>query len=316
MKKLILMLLSILTIVVVSSGCSYNSGNLTYSPVNKTPNNPTSISSTASSDIITCLKLSDQSYLATYSDKHTAIIPASEVPIGFIESAQPSTAVSTTSKPEPTTDPLILGPNGIYKNYYLGLVDDGGVLGGDGCYDIYGKFIVLINNKNATDPTYQQLINFLQQDKIDQYPYVNKPGSLGYFGSAESHVALNNIQQIIDGVSQPRNPYVCADFAERLHNDAELAGIKAAFVSISFTSSSIGHACNAFQTTDAGLIYIDDTGMSSSPHPVRGVKRVNIETGKNYIPLSVFPEDGWDNIWDSLGIVAQFKVVWDGTWNK
>ena len=43
-----------------------------------------------------------------------------------------------------------------------------------------------------------------------------------YYGTAKSHVDLTRIQNIIDGTSQPDNPDVCSDFAERLHNDAEI----------------------------------------------------------------------------------------------
>jgi len=45
------------------------------------------------------------------------------------------------------------------------------VEGGNGGYDDAGKFVVLINNKNAADPTYSQLVTFLQEDKTDQFPY-------------------------------------------------------------------------------------------------------------------------------------------------
>jgi len=44
-----------------------------------------------------------------------------------------------------------------------------------------------------------------------------------------------------------------------VHNNAEAAGIKAAWISIYFEGDDEGHACNAFQTVDRGLIYIDCT---------------------------------------------------------
>jgi cell division protein FtsB len=53
--------------------------------------------------------------------------------------------------------------------------------------------------------------------------------------------------------------FVCGDFAEMLHNNAEGAGIRAAVVIIHFTSG-LPHAINAFYTSDIGLVYIDDTG--------------------------------------------------------
>jgi len=90
-----------------------------------------------------------------------------------------------------------------------------------------GSEVCLINYKNATDPTWNELISFLQIDDTDKQPY--------NFSS-----------------------FVCADFAERLHNNAESSGIRAAWVSVDFESGE-GHALNAFNTTDKGLVYVDCT---------------------------------------------------------
>ena len=57
---------------------------------------------------------------------------------------------------------------------------------------------------------------------------------------------------------------VCADFAEDVHNNAEVQGIKAAWVGIDFVGDDEGHALNAFMTTDKGLVYIDCTGADIS----------------------------------------------------
>ena len=197
-------------------------------------------------------------------------------------------------------------------------------MGGDGCYDDKGDFIVLINNKNAADPTYAQLLNFLQNDKTDQYPYIYTNRVLAsYYPPAESHVDLKNIQNIIDGITKPSNPDVCGDFAERLHNDAEMAGIRCAYVSIDISgytdpynygiSSNISHALDAFQTSDRGLVYIDDT---NAPGPTRSVKTVNVAAGQAYIPVSLFPESGWNNTWGNMGTVTNIQVIWNGTWNN
>lgn len=91
-----------------------------------------------------------------------------------------------------------------------------------------GSSICLINYKNATDPTWDELITFLWKDGTDDHFYMN--------GS-----------------------FVCADFAEMLHNNAEVSGIKAAWVSVDFVVGD-GHALNAFNTTDNGLVYVDCTG--------------------------------------------------------
>jgi hypothetical protein len=217
-----------------------------------------------------------------------------------------------------TVTPAINPSTGTYGNYYLGLVTDvsnGEVLAGDGCYDDKGDFVVLINNKSATNPTYAQLVNFLRSDTTDEYPYTatNKTMEF-YYGNAESHVDLTHIQNIIDGTTQPSPPDVCCDFAERLHNDAEMSGIRCAYVSIDLSTG--GHAIDAFQTADRGLIYIDDTGPSQEPHSLRAVKTVNLKIGNEYTPVSLFPEAGWDPTYQSLGIVEDIEVTWDGSWEN
>ena len=94
-----------------------------------------------------------------------------------------------------------------------------------------GKAIILDNNPAATDPTFDELIAFVRSDPTDTRDY------------------------IADG----SKAYVCADFAEEVHNNAERMGIRAAWVGITFENTVEGHAINAFNTTDKGLVYIDCT---------------------------------------------------------
>jgi cell division protein FtsB len=92
-----------------------------------------------------------------------------------------------------------------------------------------GTPITLWNNLNGThNPTWRELRNFLDSDDTESIRY-------------------------------DYNSFMCGDFAERLHNNAERAGIRAAVVVIHFTSGP-PHAIDAFYTTDKGLVYIDDTG--------------------------------------------------------
>jgi len=74
------------------------------------------------------------------------------------------------------------------------------------------------------NPTYRELLNFLRRDKTNSKPYI-------------------------------KGEYVCADFAADVNNNAELEGIRAAYVSLSFPLE--GHAIVAFETTDKGLIFIE-----------------------------------------------------------
>jgi len=89
--------------------------------------------------------------------------------------------------------------------------------------------ISLTNNPSATDPTWRQLLEFIASDDTDQQDYVE-------------------------------DVYVCGDFAEALHNNAEQEGIKAAWVAIHFADGTVGHALNAFNTVDQGIVFVDCTG--------------------------------------------------------
>jgi hypothetical protein len=96
-----------------------------------------------------------------------------------------------------------------------------------------GKPIELRENPAATDPTFAGLMAFVASDQTDTQGYIETESAEGY---------------------------MCAEFARDLHNHAEAAGIRAAFVALTFTGKDEGHALDAFMTTDRGLVYIDCTG--------------------------------------------------------
>ena len=97
----------------------------------------------------------------------------------------------------------------------------------------HGFQVVLENNPEATDPSWEQLKAFLSEDKTDERDYV-----LGDF--------------------------VCGSFAQDVHNNAEKAGIRAAWVAIDLANKPIGHALNAFNTTDLGMVFTDSTGDTAA----------------------------------------------------
>jgi hypothetical protein len=126
------------------------------------------------------------------------------------------------------------------------------VVGGD------GEPIELIDNPNANNPTYAELLAFLEADQTDRYSYI---------------------------VGPPKVAYVCADFAKDVHNNAEAAGIRAAFVALHVAGTDEGHAINAFETTDRGLVFIDCTGKGlwdESLGHTRWDRRAYVEVGKPY----------------------------------
>ena len=128
--------------------------------------------------------------------------------------------------------------------------------------------IHLVNNPDASDVGFTQLKSFLLQDDTDDEPYV-----LGV--------------------------RTCGNFAEKLHNNAEEAGIRAAFVALHFSDKPESpHALNAFQTTDKGLVYVDCIGEGLEPvtseewlyaeaHPCENDKVAYIEIGEDYGVISI-----------------------------
>jgi len=166
------------------------------------------------------------------------------------------------------------------------IINIGTYLEGYKMVDGESRDIVLIGNPNATNPTYDELITFLSDDNTHEQVY-----------------------------SSPS--FVCSNFAEMLYFHAEKAGINAGYVNIDFGSQFICsynpttgcnqcggfHACNAFNTTDRGLVFIEDTGTTDGTgEPTT----VNVAIGKTYQPISIFSTTSWC----PMGTVQDFNVVW------
>lgn len=120
--------------------------------------------------------------------------------------------------------------------------------------------ITLTNQSTAENPTWEQLKAFLKEDKTDKKLYVP-------------------------------DVYMCGGFAQDLHNNAEVQGIRAAFVVIYF-DTGLPHALNAFKTLDEGLVYIDTTGDTKPVPMANQDRRMIIKKGEPYRGYWVFPERG------------------------
>jgi hypothetical protein len=135
--------------------------------------------------------------------------------------------------------------------------------------------ITLIHNSKAIDPTYNQMVDFIRRDSTDEHPYI--PGS-----------------------------FTCGDFAEMVQNNAEKAGYKCAWVSINLEDGK-KHACNAFNTTDRGIVFIDCTHGD-------GVGNwdtyVNVADGQVYAPCNLYADAG-GVIYSGLGEVKDHTIFWD-----
>ncbi len=161
---------------------------------------------------------------------------------GVTEPTVSPSKLTPALSPAPMTTPTLIYENGAI------------CVGGD------GEPIELVNNLDATNPTYAELVDFIKADTTDTKGYVEE----GFMA------------------------YVCSDFAEAVHNYAEAAGIKAAWVSIDFYGDVEGHALNAFETTDRGVVYIDCTGgglsswLTGSSKPTLWDTVAYVEIGKVY----------------------------------
>jgi len=89
--------------------------------------------------------------------------------------------------------------------------------------------VMLEDNITAVNPTWRQLVDFLEADLTDVHSYIPLA-------------------------------YTCAEFAEALHNTAEKAGIRCAFVGVDFGGDTLKHALDAFYTLDLGWVYINSMG--------------------------------------------------------
>jgi hypothetical protein len=106
----------------------------------------------------------------------------------------------------------------------------------DGCSIVSGgnnRPLQLVNNASAVNPTFDELMAFLKADDTDMLPFVT--------GGPQA--------------------FICSDFAKRLHDNAEACGIRAGFVNIAFNGKHLNYTINVFETSDAGLVFIDCTGQ-------------------------------------------------------
>ncbi|MCD6359049.1 MAG: hypothetical protein J7L90_03760 [Dehalococcoidia bacterium] len=144
--------------------------------------------------------------------------------------------------------------------YYTQVFDVLRVIGGD------GKRIRLYENPRAVDVDWNTLKSFLMKDATDRQIYIDR--------------------------SHGESSFVCADYAEMLHNNAEQAGIRTAYVSIKFPNSDSGHALNAF-SVDGETVFIDCTGSTTPDPEISHDNVAYIEMGKSYGTIDLTIAEGF-----------------------
>jgi len=129
------------------------------------------------------------------------------------------------------------------------------------------------------NPTWQELKQFLELDETDCQEYIT-------------------------------DKFDCEGFTISLRDSAWRRGFRSAYVAIGFGEGNTGHALNAFQTEDKGLVYIDNT-----EHDAVGY----VEVGKIYgtIALDGVKEEFIDTtsepdeFWESLAYTRYGGNVFD-----
>ena len=162
--------------------------------------------------------------------------------------------------------------NSIDSSSVMGLISV--IYPGDNCHETGadGHRITLHNNESAINPTYRQMVNFIKSDKTDEVQY-------NY------------------------SSFISTDFAERVHNNAEAAGYKCAWVDLCFINGGATHACNAFNTVDRGLIFVDCTNYGNPDND----KTVDLKVGMGYRPEGI---GDLHCIYYSMGIVKNYQIYW------
>ena len=143
--------------------------------------------------------------------------------------------------------------------------------------------IELINNPDARNPSWDELVDFIRSDTTDQRRYITT-----FYWS-----------------------YVCADYARDVHNNAEAAGIRAAWVGVEFEEGGPGHAFNAFMTSDRGIVFVDCTEWDTIAYA-----EVGAELAFTDLDLAVSPEYSFyeesRHIWPypPMGVIRDMQIHW------
>jgi hypothetical protein len=128
----------------------------------------------------------------------------------------------------------------------------------------YNSLINSAGQSGLRNPTWAEIKTFLSQDKTDKTPYDLKT-------------------------------FACSGYAITVRDHARNLGMRAAYIQIELPGSA-GHAFNAFETTDKGLIYIDCTEGDKVAYVKVGqvYGTIGIDAVKTeYIACDVSPADFW-----------------------
>jgi len=131
----------------------------------------------------------------------------------------------------------------------------------------YASLLERLQQSALENPTWVELEGFLKIDDTDTIPYVE-------------------------------NSFDCSGFAITLRDRAWRYGMRCAYVEIGFAEGD-GHAINAFETTDKGLIYVDVTESDQIGYIKEGKAYggILLEAVKpRYIACDGSPDEFWGSL--------------------
>ena len=137
------------------------------------------------------------------------------------------------------------------------------------------------------NPSWEELKTFLLEDETDELPYIYPT-------------------------------FVCQDFAETLQRNAHKAGWRCGIVSMEKTgyddplklgiASNAGHACNVFETTDKGLLYIDCTGWLNGIGSFPADRLAILEIGQRQKSTFIFPHGSI--CVNNISVIRSINIRW------
>ena len=146
--------------------------------------------------------------------------------------------------------------------------DYGGLLASyEGLQQNYASLLERLQQSTLENPTWAELEEFLKIDDTDTLPYVKKS-------------------------------FDCSGFAITLRDHAWRYGMRSAYVEIGFSAGD-GHALNAFETTDKGVIYVDVTEADRIAYLEEGKTygAILLDVVKSrYIACDGSPDEFWGGV--------------------
>jgi hypothetical protein len=123
------------------------------------------------------------------------------------------------------------------------------------------------------------------KNSTGQYAVITTYRNASDVNSGDLTAFLNTENATLKAAVDNDEAYLPVDYAVELYDDAQRNGINCSFLPLDTVNESPGHAIVAFRTKDAGMAYVDPTGMNVSSDDYPGVPFASI----------IFLRDQWNH---------------------